>query len=664
MSQTNDAKKDDQKKDAAQDDNARKDIAPRLGYFLEHSHWLEGLKLLKYQLERKKENRHFRTLEMCYYEKLEQSLEKLEDKEYFNTRIANNLFYGLRKEFAVFPYMIPKSNLGLRRYNFMTCPMRVLYYAIGIYLLELSKEYLDDNYRAHQHIWSSYGGNLYFKNNKPPVNKDLSLKRDSVYYKSHYSRFQKKLRQELKNNTERRIVIYLDILNYFEELRIPKLLNLLEVRIKESTKIKKHYDKETQAQLASFFDFVTSGTSGIPQSDNNIISGFIGHLFLAFGDLFIDDALWKNQGSVASHKIIRYMDDMYISITFKKQAGRLRDEFLTMLAPRISDCLYENLGLRLNPKTRLFDLSKKRDRLELEDNLKKVSQRRDTANEDSNEPPRKKIRYISKELEKLKSSSIDPYFRGNRELDEEVLKSVYDKDVQQMLENPTVKSQLRKIFLESQDFDFELVNAYPTPITILILACDDVPEKFEDFLLSKTDFTSRDIWLVLSYLCQKEFPVNKLLDRLTRNPQLKTIMKVFSEETLILELPGYFDLTEEQILRVSQPNVVEQIRLRTLAEQKGEYSVALSHLLNEIQTICHLFDNEAPALEEYYEPNVRRFLKRKNVPHDTTAQIQRLFDRRNKSPVPHADPIAWAVIKDEYEIYRSYVGKCLKHLLS
>ena len=158
MSQTNDAKKDDQKKDAAQDDNARKDIAPRLGYFLEHSHWLEGLKLLKYQLEIKKENRHFRTLEMCYYEKLEQSLEKLEDKEYFNTRIANNLFYGLRKEFAVFPYMIPKSNLGLRRYNFMTCPMRVLYYAIGIYLLELSKEYLDDNYRAHQHIWSSYGG--------------------------------------------------------------------------------------------------------------------------------------------------------------------------------------------------------------------------------------------------------------------------------------------------------------------------------------------------------------------------------------------------------------------------------------------------------------------------------------------------------------------------
>ena len=641
--------------------------APQFGHFLTHGHWLQGLSLLKFQLEIKKENRHFRTLEICYYKKLEQSFEKLEDEKYFNTRIANNLFYGLRKEFAVFPYPIPKSNLGLRRYNFMTCPMRVLYYAIGVYLLELSTEYLDDNYKVHKHIWSAYGGNLYFKDSQNPANRDLSLKSDNVYYKSHYMRFQKELRREINDNTERRVVIYLDILNYFEELSIPKLLNLLEVRVKESTKIKKNFDKETQAQLVSFFDFVSSGTSGIPQSDNNIVSGFIGHLFLAFGDLFIDDELWKgngHDGHVASHRIIRYMDDTYISITFKEQTDGLKDEFLSTLAPRISDCLYENLGRRLNPKTRLFDLRKKGDRVDLENNLKKVSQRRDTESDESNVPPKKRIKYIFTELKNLKNSSIDPYFRGNRELNEEVLKAVYDKDVQQMLEKPSVKSQLKDIFLKSEDFDFELVNAYPTPIIILILACNDVPEKFEEFLRSKTDFTSRDIWLVLSYLSQKEFPESELLDLLKSTPQLETIMKVFSEDRLVPELPGYFDLTVKQILRISKPNVVEQIRLRILAEQKGEYSVALSHLLNEIQTICHYLDDKAPALEEYFEPNVRRFLKHKNVPHDTKAQIQRLFDRRNKTPVPHADPIAWAVTRDEYEGYRCHVGKCLKHLLS
>ena len=72
----------------------------QLGYFLNYRHhWLEGLELLRYQLEMKKENRHFNTLEMFYYEKLEEFFDKLESKEYFKTRIVNNLFYGLR-EFA------------------------------------------------------------------------------------------------------------------------------------------------------------------------------------------------------------------------------------------------------------------------------------------------------------------------------------------------------------------------------------------------------------------------------------------------------------------------------------------------------------------------------------------------------------------------------------
>ena len=71
---------------------------PQLGYFLDYDrHWVEALKLLKFQLETKKDNRHFNTLEMFYYEKLEEYFEKLEGEEYFNTRIVNNLFYGLKR---------------------------------------------------------------------------------------------------------------------------------------------------------------------------------------------------------------------------------------------------------------------------------------------------------------------------------------------------------------------------------------------------------------------------------------------------------------------------------------------------------------------------------------------------------------------------------------
>lgn len=627
---------------------------PQLGYFLNYRHhWLEALKLLRYQLETKKENRHFNTLEMFYYEKLEEFFDKLESKEYFKTRIVNNLFYGL-EEFAVVPYTIPKSNLGLRRHKFMTCPMRVLYYAVGLYLLKLSEEYLK-NYKSHEHIHANYGGNLCFDNGK------LNLNLDNIYYQSHYKEFRKRLRQEIKGNMQRKVVIYLDIENYFDDLSIPRLLNLLEKHVKPSIRKKMGYNTKTQAQLVSFFNFVSGGTSGIPQSNNNVISDFIGHLFLTFGDSFLDDELRKKNDSVENYVIIRYMDDIYISITFREQDNDLRDQFLNSLAPRISDCFYENLGLRLNPKTRLFDLENEEDRDELEKKLKKVSQGIEIADEENKESPADKIKNIFRQLENLKDSSIDPHFQEHRELEEEVLKEVYDESVQKMLEKTDYKSCLQEIFIGSGRFDFELVNAYPLPIIVLISVCDDVPEEFERFLLSKKYLTSRDIYLTLTYLCQIDFDQAQLLELLKHSPQMTEVMEIF-EDSSMPTLIGYYGLRAERVSKIAKPNVTEQIRLRILCEFKGEYSVALNHLLNEIHAICGILDEDAKVSKRYEADEVASFLKARNVSHKTQTQIRNLFDRRNKNPVSHPDPTAWTVAKDEYMEYRRHVGNCLKHL--
>ena len=272
-----------------------------------------------------------------------------------------------------------------------------------------------------------------------------------------------------------------------------------------------------------------------------------------------------------------------------------------------------------------------------------------------------KIENIFRQLKKLKNSSIDPHFQGHRELEEEVLKEVYDKSVQQMLKKCDYKSRLREIFMASNGFDFELVNAYPLPIIILILACDEVPKEFEKFLLSKEDLTSRDIYLILSYLCQIEFAQHEFLDLLKQNPQMKEVMEVF-EDSSLPTLIGYYGLRAEQVSKIAEPNVTEQIRLRVLCEQKEEHSVALNHLLNEIHAICGILDEEAKSKKKYKANQVAAFLRKQRVPHGTHAQIRNLFDRRNKSLVSHADPIAWAVTKDEYMNYRSHVGDCLKHL--
>lgn len=650
----------------------QKDNPVGLGHFLEHRHWLQAIELLEHQLDRKKSNRHFSTLEMSYYERLRESFDRLKTKKYFNSKVANSLFYGLSKEFAIVPYTIPKSNLGLRHYKFMTCPMRVLYYAVGVYLLELSKGYLKENHTTQDRIRACYGGNVQFNEHGNLIKKPKPI-REPIYYRPHYDNFCVKVTEETEKDTERKVVIRLDIQNFFDGLSIPKLLDLLEISVDESVKARLHYDETTYGQIVSFFEFVACGTSGIPQSDNNIISDFIGYLYLAFGDLFLDDELCENRDSIEHHTIVRYVDDIYVSITFKEKESDMRAKF-NPLATRIADCLHQKLGLRLNPKTKIFRLKEKNDRDALKNSLKAVS-RDDDAYDQSTAPPAEKIKNIFKQLEKLKRFPIAPYFQEhfesrraqeqfNEKQFQEVLKGVYDKKVENRLANPKYKSQLREIFLGSGGFDFELVNAYPMPIIVLISKSSDVDEQFRQFLRRKKRLTSRDIILTLRYLCQNGFTTNGLLNSLKQDPAMKQIVEIFKRKVLSPKPIGYYELTKAQTLRVAKPHIIEQIRLRVLCEQKAEYTVALNHLHNEFHVICHFLDGNAPALKSYKHPKVEEFLRTQNVPSETKAQVLKLFDRRNKSLVPHADPVASLVNKDDYEGYRCHVGKCLKHLLS
>ena len=107
----------------------------QLGYFVNFDLWQDALDLLNFQIKQKTKNRHFNTLSMFYYEKLDIDCINHSTQDYFNIKISSNLFYGLKKEFSVLSYVIPKPGLGLRDYKFFTYPMRAVYYSIGLYLL-------------------------------------------------------------------------------------------------------------------------------------------------------------------------------------------------------------------------------------------------------------------------------------------------------------------------------------------------------------------------------------------------------------------------------------------------------------------------------------------------------------------------------------------------
>ena len=98
----------------------------QLGYFLKYEHWEDALLLLELQIEQIGNNKHYNELSMFYYESLS-GRENLKTKDYFDERIANNFFYGFKKEYGSWTYVRPKAGLGLRKFKFMTYPMRSVY---------------------------------------------------------------------------------------------------------------------------------------------------------------------------------------------------------------------------------------------------------------------------------------------------------------------------------------------------------------------------------------------------------------------------------------------------------------------------------------------------------------------------------------------------------
>lgn len=146
-----------------------------IGHFLDYELWQDALRLLNAHVEGQNSNKHFKTLSMIYYKKLGDSVKDLEKKEFFDTYVRNNLFYGLKSEFAIYPYVTPKSGLGLRNYKFFTYPMRVVYDSIGLYMLKLSEEFLANYYRKNSNIRSFYGGGLLFENGRLVITKKQHL---------------------------------------------------------------------------------------------------------------------------------------------------------------------------------------------------------------------------------------------------------------------------------------------------------------------------------------------------------------------------------------------------------------------------------------------------------------------------------------------------------
>lgn len=639
-------------------------------YFLTFEIWKEALRLLNHQISEKKPprpNRHYNTINYFYFEKISSEAHKLENQDYFNDKIANNFFYGLEKEFFYYHYTVPKSGVGLRKYVFLGYPMTILYYSIGLYLLKVTEQFIEDCKKENNINNSYYGGNLSFDE----LGK-INATHSSTYYKYQYDKFKKQVKQQANeapsNNVTDKVVVKLDIQNYFETIVIDKMLDLISHYVKPSDLKKYNFDASTKEMLIFYFSFLNNGNIGIPQGYTNTISSFIGYFYLIFGDLFISDLVEKFNDIhqiIEKHKIIRYVDDTYISITFSENIPKNEKESLVYeLLKSISDCFYSKLNLRFNSKLELFFLDNPKDREALIKSVKGTSPYLTTNDDENKDNPQFKFTEIIKVIGEIKERELVFVFKEkDHERFIEVLNETYDKSVEEIVNIPSNLTKLEEIFT---NFNFDLFRIHPRVLTILISKTEKAKEAFINYLIEKKPLTTFDADLIINFLGQNDFNEAKLFEKLKQNPSIEPIINQFINPQLVCDL-DFYNFEFANVIELSKDiHISEQTRLRVYHEKLGEYSIALNHLLNEIHAICRLKDKKTTNPKKYDANKVIEFLISLKINSEVKAKIRNLFDRRNKNPISHPgsdEAIAWAVSKIEYEEYKGFVRQCLAHIL-
>jgi len=655
---------------------------PSVSHFLEYRHWEEAVKLLNKQIELMEEGKeHFNTLSMRYYSSRDYA--HIYEEEYFKRFIESELFYALSKRYRSYDYPKPKNDgVRIRRYKFLTYRLRVLHYAIGIYLMEVTKDFRKEYYGSIGRLKGKYGGDL-------SIGKDgrlNSIRRKNIYFWEHYKEFASEARNLIETNSVKRSILRFDISNYYDNISIDRLLKKILVKNKERENIETRFDSVASKIISEIYYKISRGEGGIPQTDNNIISSFIGNLYMIYADLLIDDIV-RDHESVESHQLLRWVDDTYLSVDFVTDLdGYERDRVSTEIAQSVSNVLIEDMGLRVNPKTRLFRSRLHSDRekyflsllntsmneqfaSEVLDqfNVREESLETDETNRFSylRDYPKGTVEEIINVLNKLRHNEISKVGSDFSIIDEksrDVLKMVYDDNVSNLTESDLYYQDVKSSLL---NMDFSLIYLSKGPILTLILKFDDVTKQLEKYLLDKDELSLNDTWVSLAYLLKKGVPKGDLYDKVVTDAYFGDILSNV-DGTNKFDKTGYYDIPLILATFLSDTrNAVYQIKNRKLTEIRGESSVAINYLLNEIHSVCFSLDQNGNEIKYYGAKEVISFLDRCFVPHELITSVRRLFDIRNLNPLSHPGSESFPskiLSVDEYYKIREKVGLCI-HLI-
>lgn len=632
-----------------------------LGYFLTYKTWTQALDLIEFQISQVNKNRHYNKLStFSYRNKSHESRQALQHAEYFNSRVANNLFYGLEKEFRSIPYLLPKAGGSRRNTKYISYPLLAVHNAIGIYLLELTKLFREQS--KEKHSW--YGADLdnFFASTKP------HKRAQALFYMPFYKRYQTTLHaQQRIGGYEHRAAIYFDIKDFFDELPVSILLELIDTYVGNDIKARLRFDRDSRYEIERFYLYLQGG-NGVPQHELNTVSSFISNLYLQFANMKMKDIVSSYGNLIADNKIIQYVDDTWLFVDFGPWVDqKCRDQTITEIFERIVDELLDTYRLRLSSKTKVFYLNDDKDRTAMAGQITMTSLEYGSVDEtgESTSTPIELFQNICKAIRGLSKRRSYQAAMSFLEHETEVFNHVYKKGVAELFNHSTCLSELEEAFL---GFDFALVKSAPLSLTILISKVKTVWSQFRQYLLEKQHYSSHDIIIAIHFLGQVDFEDSEILQKICQNPFGRVLVEDFQLTTIPSQRPGYFNMSDMHTLIIQDiHDIIRQIERRVLAEKRRDFSVAMNHLVNELEAVCFAFDPDRPSsVKKYNQENVRSFAQSRGTLTSDLNMLSTIYSGRHSNSVSHPgslqEPIQ-TVSEVDYGKYKAIIGRLIAKIL-
>jgi len=588
-------------------------------------------------------------------------------KKYFNTKIKNNIFYSISDDFYLYNYPVPKGIFWVRNYTFFSYELYLVYYSLWVYFFHLSsklieyKNLLTKSLNENNSFYLTYSGTkIWYIWDKINTNKPV------FKYHEHYNDFYKNIKKYSNCKIKNKIIIKLDLQNFFDDIDLEIFLNFLDWNINNREDLE--FNDNMKKEILDFFNFIWF-KKWIPQSDENIISSYISDLFLLKSDFKIIDFLKSEK---INFSFFRYVDDMFF--IFDEDNLWIYKEQPFLLLQKFSDIIYNEVNIRLNKdKNSIFylnDEEKWRSFLKEMKNISQISHVIENDDEWKIEHKVKDIFDTIKNIKKLPNKNRWTWFLWTLEWsyklnytnwDLNKLNNIFSKDKEWVnLLNIILKNNSKDFVKKFKWFNFNYINYIYKPLLALIETSKDykktfnIYKKFIKFIYKKNLNSLFDIFLLSKYIIKYKFLFEKNEQKIL-NSKYSFLSLFYNKPVKITtNISWYYKNINLNI------NITEQIKYRIIYENSKDYSRAFSHLLNEFHSI--IFDlDKSKKIKDYKQDDVKKYLLWLwNISSNEIIEIWNFFDRRNKNNISHSN---WfSITEDEYFKYKELVLNIYKKI--